>query len=292
MLKWTGRTVRAVRAAAHAGRMACSERRYRDPIYSHILPRMFAKIRGLSVVITLALTGFILVGCSKSDNVTSVPRRIAPGGAPSKVILGGSFSGPTYLQYQGTYTWYVYSVAHGKRCFRVTRSDNGRPFFFYNDAGPYDLTWPLSQTFSDPAQPDFVWYIDATDDYVPPPNVGCVGNSLGSDTLAVTVEHPLYAPVSVYIDGPTYIFLHQSAQYTANASGGTGGFTYQWRTRFYSPSSGWGAWSNWFSTGTTNYTWASVNGCGINEMEIGVQVTDSRGVTSTSTHQSNVTNPC
>lgn len=112
------------------------------------------------------------------------------------------------------------------------------------------------------------------------------GGKIGS--AAVTVVRP---PVLVRISGSQYVSLHQSAQYTASASGGVPGYTYEWRTR-QGNASYWGAWQNWFSTGLTNYTYASINSCGLDRNQIEVRVTDSTGAQATSSYTVYVTNPC
>lgn len=99
-------------------------------------------------------------------------------------------------------------------------------------------------------------------------------------------------PPVVSISGPQYIARFQSGQYSASVSGGISPYTYQWRSRDGSAYS-WGAWSSWYSTGTTSFTFASISACGIDRKQIEVKVTDSQPA------QSNVgnftlflTNPC
>lgn len=98
-------------------------------------------------------------------------------------------------------------------------------------------------------------------------------------------------PPSVYISGKQYILKHESAQYTANTSDGTPPYTYEWRSR-----DGWGwsfgAWSPWYSTGGQNYTYASVNACGIDRKELQVRVTDAAAKTATASYMIYITNPC
>src|SRR5207245_1780903 len=97
---------------------------------------------------------------------------------------------------------------------------------------------------------------------------------------ATTVDLFHHYTMSTSISGPQNIALHQSAQYTANTVGGFAPHTYQWRSR-----DGWngsfGTWSPWYSTDTTNYTFASINGCALNEKELQVMVTDGKGKTAT-----------
>jgi len=112
----------------------------------------------------------------------------------------------------------------------------------------------------------------------------------GSSTITVNVP-----PLAVSISGPQQLMLHESGQYFANASGGVPPYTYEWRSRqcFDSQGSSCGAWQNWFSTGSTNYTFASVNGCAIRRNELQARVTDSRPVQATSsTYAIIITNPC
>lgn len=97
--------------------------------------------------------------------------------------------------------------------------------------------------------------------------------------------------LTVNISGSQYVARHQSAQYTANAAGGTAPYTYEWRSR---QGSGWtwGAWQSWYSTGSTNYTYASINSCGLDRNQLEVRVTDSLGSTATSSITIYITNPC
>ncbi|HEY3221374.1 MAG TPA: hypothetical protein VGJ80_11630 [Gemmatimonadales bacterium] len=97
--------------------------------------------------------------------------------------------------------------------------------------------------------------------------------------------------LSTSISGPQNIALHESAQYTASTGGGFTPYTYQWRSR-----DGWngsfGAWSGWYSTGSTNYTFASINSCGLNQKQLQVMVTDGKAMTATATYNIFITNPC
>ena len=100
---------------------------------------------------------------------------------------------------------------------------------------------------------------------------------------------------AVSISGPQTVTLHQSAQYFSNASGGLTPYTYEWRTRQCSDTQGFscGAWQNWFSTGSTNSTWASVNGCGIRRNELQSRVTTASGKQGySSTYAVLISNPC
>ncbi|HEX5871506.1 MAG TPA: Ig-like domain-containing protein [Longimicrobium sp.] len=117
-----------------------------------------------------------------------------------------------------------------------------------------------------------------------------ISASAGGKTgyASVSVTNP---PLAVGISGSQYVTRHQSAQYTANTSGGTPGYTYQWRTRQGSPSF-WGSWSGWFSTGSTNSTYASINSCGLDRNQIEVLVTDALGATATSSYTVYISNPC
>ncbi|HET7230511.1 MAG TPA: Ig-like domain-containing protein [Longimicrobium sp.] len=114
-------------------------------------------------------------------------------------------------------------------------------------------------------------------------------SSLGkSGSSSITVVNP---PLSASLSGPQYVSLHTSSQYTASASGGTGPYTYEWRSRQGSASF-WGSWSGWFSTGSSNYTFASINSCGLDRDQLEVRVTDSLGATANSTFTFYITNPC
>lgn len=97
--------------------------------------------------------------------------------------------------------------------------------------------------------------------------------------------------LTVSVSGSQYVARHQSAQYTANAAGGSAPYTYEWRSRQGNAWS-WGAWQSWFSTGSTNYTYASINSCGLDRNQLEVRVTDSLGATATSSITIFITNPC
>jgi hypothetical protein len=118
----------------------------------------------------------------------------------------------------------------------------------------------------------------------------CGYQATGSGTN-VTLADNQAPPFTVGITGPQYIALHQSAQYVANASGGTPPYNYQWRSRdgYYNSM---GPWSPWFSTGSTNYTYASINSCGLNQKDLQVLVTDALGATVTGPYFIYITNPC
>jgi hypothetical protein len=105
----------------------------------------------------------------------------------------------------------------------------------------------------------------------------------------------LQAAFSVSISGPQSVARYQSAQYFANVTGGVSPFTYQWSTRQCSDTQGWScySWSAWSSTGSQNYTFASVNSCGIRRNEIQVRVTGSDSHLAYSpSFASTISNPC
>jgi hypothetical protein len=101
--------------------------------------------------------------------------------------------------------------------------------------------------------------------------------------------------VTVSITGPQYVTRYQSAQYFATPAGGTAPYTYEWRSRQCTDSQGYSCftWQNWYSTGSQNYTYASINGCGLSRNELQARVTDAQGRTATSpTYPIWITNPC
>jgi hypothetical protein len=104
----------------------------------------------------------------------------------------------------------------------------------------------------------------------------------------------LYAvpPFGAYLNGPTNIARFQSAQYIATQSYGYPGYTYRWHNRTGFNSTSYGAWSPWTSSGSTNYTYFSVNTCGIGAAQVEVEVTDSHNSVATSNISINITNPC
>jgi hypothetical protein len=133
------------------------------------------------------------------------------------------------------------------------------------------------------------------------------GNSQGTTTIKITIcptlspgspckqaTFPLtvFPGMSVYISGPQYIARFQSAQYTANASYGSPPYTYQWRGRDRMSSGNFGQWAPWYSTGSQNYTFASINSCGITGKELEVMATDAASNTRTNTYLISLTNPC
>jgi hypothetical protein len=56
--------------------------------------------------------------------------------------------------------------------------------------------------------------------------------------------------------------------------------------------SSFGPWQSWYSTGSQNYTYASVNSCGIGTVELEVLATDGNGATADGTYYIYITNPC
>jgi len=101
----------------------------------------------------------------------------------------------------------------------------------------------------------------------------------------------LYPGPSVSISGKQYVAKHESAPYTANTSNGVAPYTYEWRTRQSGPSTS-GSWSSWFSTGSSNVTYASINSCGLNTNYLEARVTDAIGKQSTASYTIYLTNPC
>jgi len=111
----------------------------------------------------------------------------------------------------------------------------------------------------------------------------------GTDVSTVDWMYP--RPFGVGISGKQYVAKHESAPYTATVNGGTGPFTYEWRTRQSGPSTS-GTWSGWFSTGSSNVTYASINSCGLNTNYLEVRVTDSTSRQATGSYTMYITNPC
>lgn len=109
-------------------------------------------------------------------------------------------------------------------------------------------------------------------------------------TTANLIHNPI--PFSASISGQQYVALHQSAQYTATPYAGTAPYTYQWRVRQGPNQSNLGAWSSWYSSGSTNYTYVSVNSCGIAVSELEVNVTDANSSIADAVYYIYVTNPC
>ena len=101
------------------------------------------------------------------------------------------------------------------------------------------------------------------------------------------------APLSMgTISGPQYINRGQSGQYFATAQNGAPPYTYEWHSR---DGKNWtfGNWQPWYSTGSQNYTFASVNGCNINMKQLEARGTDASGNTGiTVTYTIFVNNPC
>ena len=111
----------------------------------------------------------------------------------------------------------------------------------------------------------------------------------GTDISTVDLMYP--RPFNASISGKTYVTLHESAQYTANVVGGTAPFTYEWRSRQSGPYTS-GTWSGWFSTGSSNYTYASIHSCGLNTNYLETRVTDATGRQTTASITISITNPC
>lgn len=112
-----------------------------------------------------------------------------------------------------------------------------------------------------------------------------------SGTDISTVNHMYPRPYRATLSGKQYVTLHESAPYTASVTGGTGPFTYEWRSRQSGPNTS-GTWSGWFSTGSSNYTYASIHSCGLNTNHLEVRVTDSTARQTTGSYTVYLTNPC
>jgi hypothetical protein len=101
----------------------------------------------------------------------------------------------------------------------------------------------------------------------------------------------LYPGLSVSVSGKQYVTLHESAPYTATPANGSSPYTYEWRTRQSGPGTS-GSWSSWFSTGSSNVTYASINSCGLNTNYLEARVTDAGGKQATGSYTIYLTNPC
>jgi hypothetical protein len=112
-------------------------------------------------------------------------------------------------------------------------------------------------------------------------------------TSSSTTANLYHAPnFTASISGLSSQTLHQSSQYTATAVYGASPLGYQWRIRQSPDGFSYGAWSSWYSTGSQNYTFTSVNSCGLRRTDLQVQVTDALGRTATSDFYIDVSNPC
>lgn len=115
----------------------------------------------------------------------------------------------------------------------------------------------------------------------------------GYDLVALRWLYPL--PVfEASISGPQYVARYQSAQYFGNSINGVGPYTYEWRSRQCYDSNGFncGTWQNWFSTGSQNYTYASINSCSLWRNELQVRITGGDGrVATSSTYPIWITSP-
>lgn len=112
-------------------------------------------------------------------------------------------------------------------------------------------------------------------------------------TSSATAANLYHAPaVTASITGPTDIYRFQSAQYTATPLYGTSPWLYQWRVRHSPDGFSWGAWSPWSSPSTQNYTYTSVNSCGIRRVHLQSMVTDAEARTGTGDYYISVIDPC
>jgi hypothetical protein len=125
-------------------------------------------------------------------------------------------------------------------------------------------------------------------------------NAVGQTTIRATIDGingnatltTVQTPPTVTISGPTSATLHQSVADTASVTGGIAPYTYSWRSR-QCGNSGCGAWQNWISTGSQNYTYVSVNNCGITRTELQARVNDAGGAVDDSpTYSIYISNPC
>jgi len=110
------------------------------------------------------------------------------------------------------------------------------------------------------------------------------------DLIALRTLYPI--PFSVTVSGPFSIPRYQSSQYTANTVAGSAPITYQWRLRHQTTQYVWGAWSGWTSPSSQNYTYTSVNSCGIVMTDLQVMVTDAASQTATNNILISVSDPC
>lgn len=102
----------------------------------------------------------------------------------------------------------------------------------------------------------------------------------------------LSVPLAVFISGPNTLTRYQSAQYTATPQNGSGPFTYQWRNRSGPNSFSFGAWSPYSSPSSLNYSYFSVNSCGIGAAQLDVLITDPNGKTAETAYPIGISNPC
>lgn len=107
----------------------------------------------------------------------------------------------------------------------------------------------------------------------------------------LTAVRWLYPGLSVSLSGKQNVALHESAPYTATTTNGTAPYNFEWRSRQTGPSTS-GTWSSWFSTGTSNVTYASINSCGLNTNYLESRVTDATGKQVTASYVIYITNPC
>jgi hypothetical protein len=114
------------------------------------------------------------------------------------------------------------------------------------------------------------------------------GGQTGQEQLTVTA-----APFGTVLSGPTTIARYQSAQYTSTPNAaGTPPYTYSWRNRSGFNSTNYGAWSSWTTPSSTNYTYFSVNTCGIGAAQVESRVVDAVHDTATGSISISISNPC